>query len=150
MRLAGADCRRHVAGARVARLATTDHAGRPHLVPITFALTAELAGEDSPADLIVTAVDQKPKSTTDLARLRNIRANPAVAVLCDHYSDDWTRLWWVRADGTAAILADGNERDEALSALAAKYPQYQADPPRGPVVAITVTRWSGWSAAPPR
>jgi PPOX class probable F420-dependent enzyme len=139
LRLAERDCRLRVAAARVARLATADAAGQPHVVPMTFALSG---------DLIVSAIDQKPKSTTDLKRLRNIAANPLVAVLCDDYADDWNQLWWVRADGLATILADGNERDDALAILTARYPQYGTDPPRGPVIAIRITSWTGWSAAP--
>lgn len=82
-----------VTEARVARLSTTRADGRPHVVPMTFAL---LSGGEH-ADALVTAVDAKPKRTTDLQRLRNIAANPAVSVLVDHYDDDWTQLWWVRA-----------------------------------------------------
>ncbi len=137
MGLSTRDCRGRMASARVARLATAGADGKPHLVPVTFAVVG---------DLVVTAVDQKPKSTTDLKRLRNIDANPAVAVLCDQYDEDWTRLWWVRADGRAEILADGDDRSGAIASLVAKYPQYEVDPPRGPVIAITVTTWSGWSA----
>ncbi|NUW45135.1 TIGR03668 family PPOX class F420-dependent oxidoreductase [Nonomuraea rhodomycinica] len=130
-------------GQRVARLATVDAGGAPHLVPVTFALAG---------DRIVIAVDHKPKSTTDLKRLRNIRANPRVALLADHYDDDWTRLWWVRADGTARVLgpdaATGGEAGgEAVDALVEKYEQYRGRRPAGPVVLVDVTRWSGWRAS---
>ena len=134
MRLTGTGCRERMAGARVARLATVG-AGRPHLVPITFALTG---------DLLVTGVDQKPKSTTNLRRLRNIAENPAVSVLCDHYDDDWTRLWWVRADGRAEVVASGN--GWAIDALAAKYEQYRSEPPAGPLIIVTIESWTGWAA----
>ena len=83
--------RRRFAAARVARLATADAAGRPHIVPITFAVDG---------DVVYSAVDAKPKRRTALKRLANIAANPAVALLVDHYADDWNELWWVRADGT--------------------------------------------------
>ena len=129
--------RQRLAEARVGRLATVDTQGRPHVVPITFALHGET---------IFFAVDHKPKRTTDLQRLRNIAANPAVSVLVDHYSDDWETLWWVRADGSARVLAAGDDADQALDLLAARYPQYRATRPSGPVVAIAIERISGWSA----
>jgi PPOX class probable F420-dependent enzyme len=131
------EARRRFAAARVARLATADAAARPHLVPITFALVGET---------IYSAVDDKPKRTRALARLANIAANPRVAVLVDHYEDDWERLWWVRADGRARVLdvADAEAR-AALDALAARYEPYHAQAPPGPVLAVDVERWSGWS-----
>ncbi|RCG28986.1 TIGR03668 family PPOX class F420-dependent oxidoreductase [Sphaerisporangium album] len=123
-------------GARVARLATVGDDGAPHLVPITFAFDGER---------IVTAVDHKPKKTTDLRRIRNIRANPQVSILVDHYEDDWTRLWWVRADGLAAILERNEERVAALEPLIAKYSQYAERVPEGPVIRIDVLRYAAWS-----
>ncbi|NUW35074.1 TIGR03668 family PPOX class F420-dependent oxidoreductase [Nonomuraea sp. SMC257] len=131
--------RRLFGGQRVARLATVDAAGAPHLVPVTFALTG---------DRVVIAVDHKPKTTTHLKRLRNIRANPRVALLADHYDDDWTRLWWVRADGTARVLApDTATSGPAMDALVEKYEQYRRTRPAGPVVLVDVTRWSGWRSS---
>jgi PPOX class probable F420-dependent enzyme len=118
--------------ARVARLATVDATGAPHLVPIVFAVTG---------DRIHTAVDAKPKRTRALRRLANIAAEPRVSVLADHYDDDWTQLWWVRADGTARVH-DGSA--EALAALTGRYPQYRGTPPPGPFIEITVRRWSSW------
>nr|WP_246400970.1 TIGR03668 family PPOX class F420-dependent oxidoreductase [Jiangella mangrovi] len=135
-------CRERMAAARVAHLATTGGDGRPHLVPVTFALVTA-AG----VDRIAIAVDQKPKTTLDLRRLRNIAENPQVAIMCDHYDEDWTRLWWVRADGSAVVLDDGEGRAGALVALCLRYGQYRADPPRGPVILIDVADWSGWSYA---
>jgi PPOX class probable F420-dependent enzyme len=124
--------------ARVARLATVDAAGQPHLVPIVF------AGSGS---TIYTAVDAKPKSTRALRRLRNMADNPRVSVLVDHYDDDWAQLWWARADALARILDDDiHESCEARAELARRYPQYRTEPPPGPVVALHVMRWSGWSA----
>ena len=100
------------------------------------------------ADVIYSAVDAKPKRHTALRRLANIAAEPRVAVLADHYDDDWTTLWWVRADGVARILEpSGGEAARALAALAERYPQYRAAPPPGPVIAVDVRRWSAWSAA---
>ncbi|OUC82524.1 TIGR03668 family PPOX class F420-dependent oxidoreductase [Streptosporangium minutum] len=122
--------------ARVARLATADAHGRPHLVPVTF---------DLDGDTVAFAVDHKPKRTTDLRRLRNIAANDRVCLLVDHYDDDWTRLWWVRADGRARVAGDGADRERALARLAERYPQYRDRPPRGPVVLIAVESWTGWS-----
>ncbi|WP_327584598.1 TIGR03668 family PPOX class F420-dependent oxidoreductase [Nonomuraea sp. NBC_00507] len=131
--------RTRFAHARVARLGTAGGGGAPHLAPIVFAVVAET---------VVTAVDHKPKTTTNLRRLRNIRENPQVSLLVDHYEDDWAQLWWVRADGLARIVEGGTEREAALDALAAKYPQYRERRPAGPVIVVTVTRWTGWSAIP--
>ncbi|MGP3920155.1 TIGR03668 family PPOX class F420-dependent oxidoreductase [Nonomuraea sp. 10N515B] len=131
--------RTRFAHARVARLGTTGGDGAPHLAPIVFAVVAET---------VVTAVDHKPKTTANLRRLRNIRENPQVSLLVDHYDDDWAQLWWVRADGLARIVEGGTEREAALDALAHKYPQYRERRPAGPVIVVTVTRWTGWSAIP--
>jgi PPOX class probable F420-dependent enzyme len=131
------EARRRFFAARVARLGTVSAGGQPHLVPVTFAG----AGEK-----VVFAVDAKPKASTDLRRLRNIRANPRVSLLADHYDEDWSRLWWVRADGVARILERGGG---PVGALVAKYPRYRDQPPAGPVVEVTVTRWSGWAYAGP-
>jgi PPOX class probable F420-dependent enzyme len=98
------------AEARVARLATADESGRPLLVPVTFALDGDLA---------YFAVDHKPKTTRNLKRLRNIEANPQVSLLADEYDEDWTQLWWVRADGTATILRDPATFTEPTRLLAA-------------------------------
>ena len=126
------------ATARVARLASADAEGRPHLVPIAFAVV----GEE-----IVSAVDAKPKRTRALKRLANVAADPRVAVLADHYEDDWDQLWWVRADGVARVLGGGSpESERAIAALRGRYEQYRAAIPAGPVLAIAVERWSGWRA----
>ncbi|WP_433382869.1 TIGR03668 family PPOX class F420-dependent oxidoreductase [Streptosporangium sp. CA-115845] len=121
---------------RIARLATVGGDGMPHVVPVTFAIQG---------DRLMIAIDHKPKTTMNLRRLRNIRENPRVCVLADHYDDDWTQLWWVRADGEATIVETGAERTAAVEALAEKYSQYQDHVPEGPVICIGVTRWSGWS-----
>jgi PPOX class probable F420-dependent enzyme len=153
------EARRRFAAARVARLATADAGGRPHLVPMVFALAGErLAaqrdagqpGSDRPGSgyTVYSAVDAKPKRSTSLRRLANIEVNPRVAVLVDHYSDDWNALWWVRADGAGRVVdADEPEGREAIALLATRYPQYREHPPGGPVVAIDVERWTSWSAA---
>ncbi|WP_158891731.1 TIGR03668 family PPOX class F420-dependent oxidoreductase [Amycolatopsis anabasis] len=137
MRLAEEIAREWFAAARVARLATADEHGVPHLVPVTFAVPER--------DVIVFAVDHKPKSSTNLRRLRNIEANPAVGFLADAYDEDWSRLWWVRADGVARILTE--DRATSIAALRAKYPQYREHPPRGAVVRTEVTAWRGWAAS---
>jgi len=89
----------------------------------------------------------KPKRTTDLKRLRNIAANPRVSLLVDHYDEDWTRLWWVRVDGSARVIDDRAEADRAIDLLVDRYPQYRRVRPGGPVVAISIDRISGWSGA---
>jgi PPOX class probable F420-dependent enzyme len=131
------DLRRRLADSTVAVLSTVGAGGRPHSVPICFAFDG---------DFIYFAVDHKPKRTTELRRLHNIAANPLVAVLVQHYEHDWDRLWWVRADGTAAVLADGDASRRAVALLVDRYEQYRAQPPAGPVVAIHIERISGWSS----
>jgi PPOX class probable F420-dependent enzyme len=132
-----ADMRKRLAQAQVAHLATAGADGRPHVVPITFA-----TGDD----VLYFAVDAKPKRTTNLKRLQNIAANPAVSVLVDHYEDDWNKLWWVRVDGTARIVKDAAEAERAIEMLTKRYPQYRRARPSGPVVAISVDRITGWSS----
>lgn len=128
-----------LATARVARLATADAGGRPHLVVVTFAVDG---------DLVYTAVDQKPKTTRELKRVRNIRDNPRVALLADHYEEDWHALWWVRADGRARV-GETTELPRGVESLREKYPQYRDDPPEGPVIEVRIERWVGWSVRPP-
>jgi PPOX class probable F420-dependent enzyme len=158
-----AEARERFAAARVARLATADAAGRPHLVPVVFAVCG---------DVIYSVVDAKPKRTTGLRRLRNVAENPAVALLADHYDDaDWDALWWARAEGVARVLdpaggaeperaeaggaeagraepggaeAGRAEAEHAVELLRARYPQQRAV---GAVLAVDVERWSGWAAA---
>ncbi|GLW12959.1 PPOX class F420-dependent oxidoreductase [Microtetraspora sp. NBRC 13810] len=127
--------RRAFEGERVARLATVTPDGAPHLVPVSFAVRG---------DTVAIAVDHKPKETTALARLRNIRAEPRVCLLADRYDEDWTRLWWARADGLARVRA---EAPAAAGWLAEKYAPYREHPPEGPYIVVEVRRWSGWSAA---
>jgi PPOX class probable F420-dependent enzyme len=131
-------CRAHLTAARVGRLATVRPDGRPHVVVCCFAVGG---------DRVWTAVDAKPKSGRRLQRLANIRANPHASLLVDHYEENWDRLWWVRVDGAAAVLEDGNEEEHAIAALTARYPQYEQAPPPGPVIAITIDRITGWSAS---
>ena len=144
-----AEARSRFAAARVARLATAGTDGRPHLVPVVFAVSG---------DIVYSAVDAKPKRTTSLRRLANVRENPAVALLVDHYEDeDWGALWWVRADGRGRVLdpagetpsgtgddpaAEATEAHRAIELLRERYPQQEA---AGAVLAVDVERWTGWS-----
>lgn len=134
------EARRRFAGARVAHLATADRSARPHLVPLVFAFDG---------DTLVSAVDHKPKRSIALRRLSNIAENPQVAVLADAYSEDWERLWWARADGTARILDRSSaEARRAWQRLVERYGQYRGREPAGALIAVDVQRWSGWSATP--
>ena len=111
-----AEARERFAAARVARLATADAGGRPHLVPVVFAVEG---------DRVYTVVDAKPKRTTALRRLRNVAENPWVALLVDHYDErTGTALWWVRAEGRGRVVeADAPEARRAVELLRARYPQ---------------------------
>lgn len=121
----------------MARLATVTPGGMPHLVPVVFAV------DD---DVIYTAVDAKPKTGRRLTRLNNIEHNRRVSLLVDHYADDWAQLWWVRADGEAAIHHDGAAMRTGHELLRGKYPQYHAVAFDGPVIAVAVDRWVSWNA----
>ena len=125
------------AAAPVARMATVRPDGRPHVVPIVFAVDGEV---------IYTAVDGKPKSTPRLQRLANIAADPRVSIVVDHYDDDWSQLWWVRADGVATVVSDGPECLRGVALLRGKYPQYAQVSVDGPVIAVAVEKWSSWPA----
>jgi PPOX class probable F420-dependent enzyme len=126
--------------ARVARLATVDDTDRPHLVPVVFAVDGAT---------IAIAIDHKPKARRDVRRLANIAANPSVSLLADHYAEDWTTLWWVRADGDATVVDDPAAMAGPIDLLVAKYPQYQRIRPAGPVILVRVHTWRGWAATPP-
>lgn len=138
MKLTTQEARDRFAAARVARLATAGSDGQPHVVPITFAVDG---------DRIYTTVDHKPKTTPNLRRLRNIAENPSVALLADHYSDDWGELWWVRVDGRASIVTDGLAMQHPLDLLAERYEQYREARPAGPVIVIDAGRWTGWAGS---
>ena len=126
-----------VSPAPVARLATVRRDGHPHVVPVCFVITE---------DVVYSAVDGKPKRHRHLQRLSNVRATGTASLLVDEYDDDWSRLWWVRLDGRARLVDDTAEAERAIHALSDKYPQYRDQPPSGPVLAIDVQRWVGWSA----
>jgi PPOX class probable F420-dependent enzyme len=121
----------------VAMLATSGADGAPHIVPVVFAVHD---------DVVYTAVDAKRKSTRRLRRLANIEANPQVSMLVDHYEDDWAQLWWVRADGVAAVHYSGDAMAAGYSLLRKKYLQYQRIALDGPVVTVEVQRWTSWQA----
>lgn len=129
---------RRAAEASVARLATIDSNGRPHVVPVCFVLDGET---------LYSAVDRKTKTTTTLRRLDNIRARPEVAVLIDHYEDDWSRLWWVRLRGRARVVDEGPDLERGVALLGEKYEQYRVAPPIGPMIVMSVDEWRGWSAS---
>jgi PPOX class probable F420-dependent enzyme len=123
---------------RVAHLATADARAVPHVVPVCFALSAET--------LYIT-IDEKPKRSlaTELKRLRNIAENPAVAVVVDHYDEDWTRLGWVMLHGHAQILQEGPEHDQAQALLKSRYPQLDAmEIAQLPVIAVRIDRATSW------
>jgi len=134
-----AEAMQRLSNSVVARLATVNEEGRPHIVPIVFAIDG---------DKLYFAVDAKPKQSKNLKRLRNIAANPAVSVLVDHYGDDWTMLWWVRVDGTAHVVTDAGQARSATDLLVDKYQQYRNARPEGPVVAIHIDRITSWSFMP--
>lgn len=127
--------------ARVARLATLDDKNRPHIVPICFVYDGKL---------FYTAVDRKPKRVTPerLARLRNIRAVPRIALLIDEYDEDWTQLWYILVRGKAKLIPKSGHKEHALAIhkLRAKYPQYAqgmlADD--APIIRITPERVAFW------
>ncbi len=128
--------------ARVARLATADRGGRPHVIPVCFAFDGRS---------IYTAVDEKPKRVAPrrLRRVRNIEVNPRVALVVDHYAEEWRRLWYVLVLGTAAAVGPGKrEHAAAVARLRRKYPQYRAMRLEDrPVLRITPRRVVAWSAA---
>jgi PPOX class probable F420-dependent enzyme len=126
-----------VSRAPVGRLATVRRDGRPHIVPICFVVAD---------DVVYSAVDQKPKRHQRLQRVSNVRETGTASLLIDEYRDDWTQLWWVRLDGRARIVDSPAEAERAIRSLSDKYPQYRDQPPTGPVLAVDVERWVGWSA----
>lgn len=155
--MTAAEARERFESARVARLATADATARPHIVPVAFVVAPRSpttpTGTSPPSTpiygvngglVIYSAVDAKPKRTTELRRLANVWENPAVALLVDHYEEDWEGLWWARADGVARVLEAGDaEARRAHALLAERYPQQRG---AGTVLAVDVERWSGWSA----
>jgi PPOX class probable F420-dependent enzyme len=127
---------------RVARLATADSEGRPHAVPIVYAVVN---------DVLYFVVDEKPKKTKrGLKRLRNIAANPRVAVIVDDYDEDWSRLAYLLIEGVAAEVDDARCYQSVLGALRRRYPQYEKMhlmPERNPIISITPAKRHLWRAS---
>jgi PPOX class probable F420-dependent enzyme len=132
------EARQRFAGARVGRLASIDGDGRPHVVPICFAMDGSR---------VVSVVDAKPKRTMQLRRLDNVRRTPDVQLIVDHYDEDWSSLWWVRISGRASVVEHGAAHEDAVDLLVDKYRQYQEQRPTGAVLVIDVDRISSWHAA---
>ncbi len=138
-----ADVTEFIASARLGRLATADGTGQPLVLPICYAWDGEA---------LVSAIDAKPKRAGDLKRVRNIRENPKVSVVIDHYDEDWRRLWWVLLRGETRVLRDGVEHRRALAALRRKYPQYREGWPLDGgalVIALDVVRLRYWRSSSP-
>ena len=133
-------CWELVQSAEVAVLATIGPDGAPDLVPVVFAATGPRT--------LVSPVDQKPKTTRRLRRLGNVEADPRVSLLAQHWdAEDWSRLWWVRAEGTGRVVDE--VAPGTMAALASRYPAYRSDPPRGPWIVVEVEGMVGWEAAGP-
>lgn len=135
--------RRFMESHRVARFASADAGGQPHVLPVCYALIG---------DNVCFSVDEKPKrvGAWRLKRIRNIVENPCVALVVDHYAEDWSTLGWVMVRGRANVLQDGDEHDEAQTALRERYPQYRKMRIEGlPVVAIRIEHVSAWGALEP-
>ena len=123
------------ADARLAHLATTDANGQPHVVPITFVLMD---------GALYFAVDEKPKRTKHLKRLRNIEENPSVALVIDRYDEDWSKLGWLMVQGEATVIDNTGVRELVVRALREKYGQYRDMPLAGPLVKIVPSKVLGW------
>ena len=138
------EARRLLEKARVARLATADAAGRPHLVPVVFAMKESR---------LFIPIDHKPKKSRDpyaLRRVRNLRDNPRASILVDHYEEDWRRLAWVRVDGSVELVSNDPGYSEGVRALTTRYPQYTAHPlppaPDGLLIVIEMNTIRTWHA----
>jgi len=132
-----------LAAARVARMATVDAAGAPLVLPICFALSGTR---------LFLSLDEKPKrrGPLDLERVRNVRANPRVAVVADRWDEDWSRLAWVHLSGTARLALPDDEAEThraAVALLREKYPSYRAMAIEArPLIAIDIERVKTWGA----
>lgn len=138
MQLSAEQARARFADSPVAVLGTIDATGAAHLVPVTYVVSG---------DRVFIAIDDKPKRDRDLKRLRNIAADPRVSLLAQHYQDDWSGLWWARADGTARVIGPGDMPFGVLGGLVGRYDWYRTHQPAGPVIEVTVEKWSGWAFA---
>jgi PPOX class probable F420-dependent enzyme len=129
-----------VRSARVAHLATADKTGRPHVIPICYAFD----GKE-----IYSPIDEKPKKTSPLLlkRVRNIRANPYVAVVVDRYDENWKKLAYVLITGRAKLLLRGTRHSRAVRLLRKKYPQYRKmNLEERPIIRIAIAAWTSWGA----
>lgn len=125
---------------RVARLATADAAGQPHVIPVVFAVDGQK---------LYTPIDDKPKRVAprELKRVRNLLANPQVAVVVDEYGEDWTRLAWVLVTGRADVVDTGEAHAAGIRLLQEKYPQYEVMPlEQRPLIVVTPLRVTSWGA----
>jgi PPOX class probable F420-dependent enzyme len=123
---------------RVGHLGLIDGAGRPRVLPVTYAIYE---------GAVWTAVDNKPKrASRELARVRWLRERPEAAVTVDRYDDDWSKLGWVQLIGEITVLA-GPPAGPVLDALTRRYPQYRSDPPPGPLLRLNTARTVCWRAA---
>jgi PPOX class probable F420-dependent enzyme len=132
-----AEARRRFAAGRVAVLGTVTPSGSPHLVPVTFVVDGDTGW---------TATDAKPKGSRRLQRHANIAAHPRASLLVQHWSEDWTELWWVRADGAAEVRDDDPALERVTGLLRAKYGQYADVAITGPVIAVQIDTWRWWTA----
>lgn len=123
--------------ARRGFLATCGGDDGPHILPVCFTWAG---------DTIWTAIDGKPKRGSELQRMKDITANSKVSFAVDRWDEDWSRLAWLQARGTAKILGKGSESEKAMEALLSKYSQYEETPLEGPVIKIDIDKWVGWSA----
>ena len=127
---------------RVARLATADAGGQPHVVPIVFAMDDQK---------LYTPVDDKPKRVvpSQLKRVRNLLANPQVAIVVDEYDEDWTRLAWVLVIGRGEIVERGDAHATGIRLLQQKYPQYDSMPLEDHLLIVVIpSRISSWQGLP--
>jgi PPOX class probable F420-dependent enzyme len=127
-----------LASAPVGRFASITPDGSPHLVAVTFAVTD---------DALVHMIDDKPKTTRRLQRLRNVEVTPQASLLVDYYEDDWSALWWVRVDGAARVETEGMRWGKARAALVEKYAQYRESPPTGPAIFLSIDRVTHWESS---
>ncbi|MCA1839261.1 MAG: TIGR03668 family PPOX class F420-dependent oxidoreductase [Actinomycetota bacterium] len=125
--------------ARRGYLGTIGVDGGPQILPVCFTWAG---------DTIWTAIDGKPKKSNDLQRLKNIESNQQVSFTVDRWDEDWSRLAWLQARGTAHIMKSGADAQKATEALISKYAQYADVPLSGPVIRIDIDKWVGWSADP--
>jgi PPOX class probable F420-dependent enzyme len=133
--------RRFLESRRIGHLASADRQGRPHVVPVCFAVAD---------DTLYITIDQKPKRGTALKRVRNLMENPSAAFVTDRYDEDWSRLGWVMLRGAAELLDAGREHDEAQALLRARYPQLKAMRIDDlPVIAIRIAQVTSWGALTP-